>query len=309
MKKLAVVTGGAGFIGSHLVDDLVRRGWSVAVLDDLSTGVKGNVNPRARLHVADIRTPKAARLIEKLKPDVVFHLAAQVSVPISLDQPVRDADINLLATVRLMEAASDAGVKRFVLASSAAVFPTKASRIPTDESEPVGPQSPYGIAKYADERYGLFFRTTRGLPFVALRFANVYGPRQSQRGEAGVVAVFAKRMLTDQDVMVNGSGKQTRDFIYVGDAVRAMVAAANDPHAEGPYHVGTGVETTIADLYRRLSDATGYTKKPRRGPADVNAPYRSALDSKRIRRELGWKPTVGLDEGIRKTVTWFRKNA
>jgi len=310
MKRLAVVTGGAGFIGSHLVDALIRRNWKVAVIDDLSAGLKQNVHPRARLFVADIRTPKAARLIEKLKPDAVFHLAAQVSVPVSLEQPVRDAETNILAAVKLMDAAARAGVKRFVIASSAAVFPTKASRIPVDETEPVGPQSPYGIAKYAAERYGMFFRTTRGLPFVALRFANVYGPRQSQRGEAGVVAVFAKRMLAGKDVTVNGTGKQTRDFIYVGDAVAAMMAAAaGQPMADGPYHVGTGIETSISDLYRRMADATGYGKKPTKGPADVNAPFRSALDSSKIRRQLGWKPKVGLDEGLRKTVAWFRQNA
>jgi UDP-glucose 4-epimerase len=271
--------------------------------------VKANVHPRARLFVADIRTPKAARLIETLKPDAVFHLAAQVSVPVSLEQPVRDADVNLLGAVRLMEAASDAGVKRFVLASSAAVFPTIPSRIPTDETEPVGPQSPYGIAKYADERYGLFFRTVRRLPFVALRFANVYGPRQSQRGEAGVVAVFAKRMLAGDAVAVNGTGKQTRDFVYVGDVVSALIAVANRPKAEGPYHVGTGVETSIADLYHRMATAAGYAMKKQKGPADMNAPLRSALDSRKIRKELGWKPTVGLDEGIRKTVSWFKQNA
>lgn len=309
MQKLAVVTGGAGFIGSHLVDSLLRRNWKVAVIDDLSTGLKENVHPRARLLVADIRTPKAARLVEKLKPDAVFHLAAQASVPVSLEQPVRDAEVNLLGTIRLMEAASDAGVRKFVFASSAAVFPTTASKIPTDESEPVGPQSPYGIAKYADERYGLFFRMTRGLPFVALRFANVYGPRQSQRGEAGVVAVFVKRMLAGADVTINGMGKQTRDFIYVGDAVRAMIAVVGDSKAAGPFHVGTGIETKIADLYRRLAACAGYAKRPKRGPADVNAPFRSALDSTRIRKELGWKSKVGLSEGLEKTVAWFRKRA
>ncbi|MFH1078452.1 MAG: NAD-dependent epimerase/dehydratase family protein, partial [Patescibacteria group bacterium] len=200
MKQLALVTGGAGFIGSHLTDALLVAGWKVAVIDDLSTGSRKNVPSGAALHVMDLRKRVATDFVRKLKPQAVFHLGAQVNVPRSIEEPVFDAESNILATVKLLEAASDSGVKRFVFASSAAVFPTVASRIPTDETEPVGPQSPYGIAKYAGERFGAFFRSSRGLPFVALRFANVYGPRQGREGEAGVVATFAGRMLAGESL-------------------------------------------------------------------------------------------------------------
>ncbi|MBU1348587.1 NAD-dependent epimerase/dehydratase family protein, partial [Patescibacteria group bacterium] len=204
MRQLAVVTGGAGFIGSHLTDALVGRGWDVAIVDDLSTGSRKNVSPGATLHVVDIRKPAAAALIRKLKPHAVFHLGAQVSVTESLKRPATDAETNLLATTNLLEASADAKVKRFVFASSAAVFGTLDMPLPMDESAPIAPESPYGITKYAGERFGAFYRSSRKLPFVALRFANVYGPRQSRVGEAGVVATFAKRMLAKQPVRVNG---------------------------------------------------------------------------------------------------------
>lgn len=306
MKRLVLVTGGAGFIGSHLTDALVGRGWDVAILDDLSTGSRKNVSPGATFHVVDIRKPAAAALVRKLKPAAVFHLGAQVSVTESLKRPATDIETNLLATTNLLEASADAGVKRFVFASSAAVFGTGVVPLPTDEDAPIAPVSPYGITKYAGERFGVFYRSSRKLPFVALRFANVYGPRQSRVGEAGVIAVFVKRMLAKQAVTINGDGMQTRDFVYVTDVVDAMLAAHDRPKAEGPYHVGTGVETPIADLFRRMAKETGYAKSPRKGPKDKSAVERSSLDSRKVKRELGWMPKVGLDEGLHETVAWFR---
>ncbi|MCI0479858.1 NAD-dependent epimerase/dehydratase family protein [Candidatus Uhrbacteria bacterium] len=309
MKKLALVTGGAGFIGSHLTDVLVGRGWDVAILDDLSTGSRKNVSPGATLHVVDIRKPAAAALVRKLKPAAVFHLGAQVSVTESLKRPAKDIETNLLATTNLLEASADVGVKRFVFASSAAVFGTLDVPLPTDESATVAPASPYGITKYAGERFCAFYRSARKLPTVALRFANVYGPRQSRVGEAGVIAVFAKRMLAKQAVAVNGDGTQTRDFVYVTDVVDAMLAALDRPKAAGPYHIGTGVETTIRDLFTKMTKETGYRSRARKGPKDRDAVVRSALDARRAKLEIGWMPKVGLDEGLHETVAWFREQA
>ncbi|MCC6563596.1 NAD-dependent epimerase/dehydratase family protein, partial [Candidatus Uhrbacteria bacterium] len=238
MARLAVVTGGAGFIGSHLVDRLIQEDWSVVVIDNLSTGSKKNVNPAAKFLKIDIRKPAAAKLIRKLKPQAVFHLAAQASVPESVKNPIGDAETNLHATLHLLDAAADAKVKRFVFAGTGGALSSEKTRLPTDEEHASEPTSPYAIAKVAAERYGAFYRLSRGLPFVSLRFANVFGPRQNPHGEAGVVAIFSKRMLKGESVKVNGTGKQTRDYIYVGDVVDAMMAALEVQKAEGPYHVG-----------------------------------------------------------------------
>lgn len=307
MSKLAVVTGGAGFIGSHLVDRLIKERWSVVVIDDLSTGSRKNVNPKATLKILDIRKPQASAVIRKLKPRAVFHLAAQASVPESVKNPIKDAETNLHATLQLLEAASASGVKRFVFAGTGGALSSEKTRLPTDEEHASEPTSPYAIAKVASERYGAFYRLSRGLPFVSLRFANVYGPRQNPHGEAGVVAIFSKRMLHGDPVRVNGTGKQTRDYIYVGDVVEAMMVALEVPKAEGPYHVGTGVEISVNDLFKRMAKLTGYKKKPLKGPADVGAPFRSSLDSSKIRKELDWAAATSLDEGLWLTVDWFRR--
>lgn len=307
MAKMALVTGGAGFIGSHLVDRLVAEDWDVLVVDDLSTGSRKNLNKHAAFKKLDIRKPNAAKLIRKLKPDAVFHLAAQASVPASVKDPINDAEVNLHATLRLLQAASDAKVKRFVFAGTGGALSSEKTVLPTDEDHTIEPTSPYAIAKVASERYGAFYRLAYKLPFVSLRFANVYGPRQNPHGEAGVVAIFSKRMLKGEPIKINGDGKQTRDFIYVSDVVDAMMAALEVRKAEGPYHVGTGVEVSINDLFKRLAKMTGYTKKPQKGPADIGAPRRSSLDSNKIRQELDWTATTSLTEGLRLTVDWFRR--
>ena len=309
MAKLAMVTGGAGFIGSHLVDRLIQEDWGVVVIDNLSTGFRKHVNPAAKLIKIDIRKPKVAKLIKKLKPQAVFHLAAQASVPESVKNPIKDAETNLHATLQLLDASAEAGVKRFVFAGTGGALSSEKTRLPTDEEHASEPTSPYAIAKVAAERYGAFYRLSRGLPFVSLRFANVYGPRQNPHGEAGVVAIFSKRMLKNESVRVNGTGKQTRDYIYVGDVVEALMAALSAPRVEGPYHVGTGVEVSVLDLYKRLSKLIGYTKKSLKGPADIGAPSRSSLDSSKIRKELDWAATTSLQEGLWLTVDWFRTNA
>ncbi len=307
MAKLAVVTGGAGFIGSHLVDRLLKEKWEVVVIDNLSTGFKSNVNPAAKFQKIDIRKPAAAKLIRKLKPQAVFHLAAQASVPESVKNPIADAEINLHATLHLLDAAADAKVKRFIFAGTGGALSSEKTRLPTDEEHASEPTSPYAIAKVAAERYGAFYRLSRGLPFVSLRFANVYGPRQNPNGEAGVIAIFSKRMVKDEALKINGTGKQTRDYIYVGDVVDAIMAVLEVSKAEGPYHVGNGMEVSINDLFKYLAKLTGYKKKPLRGPADIGAPLRSSLDSSKIRKDLDWAATTTLEEGLWLTVDWFRK--
>lgn len=305
MSKRAVVTGGAGFIGSHLVDALLAKKWDVVVVDDLSTGSKRNLDLRATLKVLDIRKPTAAALIRSLKPQAVFHLAAQASVPVSVKDPVTDAETNVLATIRLLEAAAGAKVKRFVFAGTGGALSSEETRLPTNELYASAPASPYAIAKVASEQYGAFFRRAKKLPFISLRFANVYGPRQNPHGEAGVVAIFCKRMLAGETLKINGTGKQTRDYVYVSDVVAAMMRTLEKPKAEGPYNVGTGVETSVNDIFRRLAAITGYDKKPQRGPVDIGAPLRSSLDASKIRHEIGWKPHISLNDGLRQTVEWF----
>ncbi|MCC7523135.1 NAD-dependent epimerase/dehydratase family protein [Candidatus Uhrbacteria bacterium] len=307
MKKLAIVTGGAGFIGSHLVDRLLIEGWSVEVIDDLSTGSKANVNPKAKLHMLDIRNPNAADLIRKKKPQVVFHLAAQASVSVSVKDPIRDAETNLHATLALLEAASETKVKRFVFAGTGGALSSEHVRVPTDEEHAAEPASPYAIAKVASEYYGAFYRLAKKLPFISLRLANVYGPRQNPHGEAGVIAIFTKRMLKGEPVKINGSGQQTRDYIYVEDIIEAFMASIRHKDAIGPFHIGTGRETSVNDLFKKLADLTGYNRKPGKGPADIGAPTRSALKSKKAYKELGWSALTPLDEGLWLTVDWFKR--
>ncbi len=305
--KTAIVTGGAGFIGSHLVDALIKKGYKTIVVDDLSTGSKDNLNPKAEFKKMDIREPSAATLVKRLKPDVIFHLAAQASVPVSVKDPVMDAETNVMATLRLMEAAAEVKVGKFIFAGTGGALSSEKVKLPTDEKNAAAPQSPYAIAKVASEYYGAFFRAARGLPFTSFRFANVYGPRQNPHGEAGVIAIFCKRMLAKEPVRINGTGLQTRDYIYVADVVDALLKGLDRTKTAGPYHVGTGKETSVKELFERLSRLNGYGEKPVKGPADIGAPKRSALDSRKLRRETGWKPKTSLEQGLRTTAGWFKK--
>lgn len=309
MPKRAFVTGGAGFIGSHLVDALLAKGWDVTVVDNLSTGSKKNLDRRAHFKKMDVRSPRAAKFVMRKKPDALFHLAAQASVPESIKNPVQDAEINLHATLRLLEAASRAKVKRFIFAGTGGALSSEMTRLPTDEVHAGAPTSPYAIAKVGSEYYGAFYRAWRKLNFTSFRFANVYGPRQNPHGEAGVVAIFCKRMLAGLPVQINGTGLQTRDYVYVSDVVDAMMRGLRYPRAAGPYHVGTGIETNVHSLYKKLAALTGYRFKPKRGPADIGAPLRSALDSSRLTHDLGWRPEVKLSAGLAQTVEWFRDQA
>jgi len=302
--KHVVVTGGAGFIGSHLVDAYLERGWRVSIIDNLSTGDRKNVNPRAELHVADLRD--SLDLIDKLRPDLVNHQAAQVDVRLSVSDPAADAEVNVLASLRLLQKSLEAGVKRFVFASSGGAIYGDPVFAPQSEEHPLQPMSPYGCAKLAVEYYMNYYRAVHALSSVAMRYANVYGPRQSSKGEAGVVAIFADRLLRGQPVTINGSGEQTRDYTFVGDVVAANMAVSERPELTGAFNVGTGVETSVNDLYRSMTSILGISKPADHGPAKQGEQMRSVLDGSRLRGTAGLRPPTDFASGLRLTIESFR---
>lgn len=307
--KTALVTGGAGFIGSHVVDALIKRRIKVYVVDDLSTGKKANLNPNATLYKLSILNPAVPKLIAKLKPDVVFHLAAQLDVRCSVDDPPSDANVNIMGTLLVAHAAAKAGVKKFVFTSSGGAMFSDDVRLPCSEAVPADPIAPYGIAKRAAEMYLAFEHRIHGLPYVVLRLANVYGPRQSlSGGYAGVISKFSQTMLARKQCMITGTGKQTRDYVYVGDVVRAQMIAM-ETGASGIFHIGTGVQTSVRDLFKKINALTNAGQKEAYVPACVGEVMRSALDASKAARELGWKPEVPLDDGLKRTVDWFAKHA
>jgi UDP-glucose 4-epimerase len=302
----ALVTGGAGFVGSHLVDRLLADGYSVCVVDDLSTGSTNNVSPNAEFHRVDIcDTTPLHDVIVRFRPDVVFHAAAQTDVRRSIREPDFDARVNVVGGVNVLRAAAAAGVRRIVYASSAAVYGNPA-RVPVSETEPTRPISEYGASKLAFEHY-LGAYSARGLiEYAALRYANVYGPRQRSTGEAGVVSIFTRQMIAGEPVTIFGDGSKTRDYIYVGDVVEATVRAAAGPSGVVA-NVGWGREVSDLELFRAVADATGYAKKPtftadRRG--DV---ARSCLDAGVAERTWGWRPSVSLPDGVRRVVEHARE--
>jgi UDP-glucose 4-epimerase len=301
-----VVTGGAGFIGSHVVDRCLAAGHSVAVVDDLSTGRRALVNPAARLHVVDIRSPALHDVVRAERPGAVVHLAAQAAVSRSVADPRFDADVNVLGSINLLEACREARVERVVYASTGGAAYGDTDVLPTPEDHPTRPASPYGVSKVAVELYLACWDTLHGLSSMALRFANVYGPRQSPHGEAGVVAIFCHRILAGEPCIINGDGLQTRDYVYVEDVAEACVLALAHPSATGPVNLGTGVESTVVALFERLRAVAGGPAEARHGPARPGEQRRSVLDATRARQLLGWTPRVGLDEGLRRTFAAFR---
>ncbi|MEK7073336.1 MAG: GDP-mannose 4,6-dehydratase [Patescibacteria group bacterium] len=304
-----LVTGGAGFIGSHLVDALVARGHRVTVLDDLSTGSRGNINPRAQFVRGDVAGPVAERLVKRLKPDVIYHLAAQKDVRLSVNDPVADARVNVLGLLTLMRGAmAVGGVKRFIFTSTGGAIYGGADVLPTPEDYPARPLSPYGASKLASELYLSSYRLTGLLPFVSLRLGNVYGPRQSPQSEAGVVATWTGMLAAGKRPMVYGDGKQTRDFVYVADVVRALLMALRKG-SYGTFNIGTGEETSVNTLLRMMRAVTGSDLRPIYAPARPGEERRSVLAIARARRVLGWKPQVSLEQGIAKTVSWHARTS
>ena len=303
-----LVTGGAGFIGSHIVEELLRARYRVDILDDLSTGDRRRVPPKARFIRGDVRDGRRLRdLLRRRRVSAVIHLAAQVNVRVSIADPTRDASLNVMGGLALLQACAEAGVGRLVFASSGGAIYGDQDRYPCHETAPARPNSPYGVAKLSFEHYARAFETASRLRTVHLRLANVYGPRQDPRGEAGVVAIFSERMLKGRPARVFGDGLQTRDYVFVEDVARAFRAGLRA--RPGVYNVGTGLETTVNTLVREIADRTGFS-----GPAVHEPPIggevrRNVLDIRRARRVLRWAPRVRLEEGLDRTVDWFKERA
>ncbi|ATB33345.1 SDR family oxidoreductase [Melittangium boletus] len=306
MKVL--VTGGAGFIGSHVCDAFVKAGHEVIALDNLSSGKKENLDPRVRLEVADIRSPEAAQLVRSERPQVLLHLAAQMDVRRSVEDPRFDADANILGFLNLLEAGRASGVQKVVFSSTGGAIYGEQDVFPAPETHATRPISPYGVSKASGELYLNYYKAQYGMKYVALRYANVYGPRQNPHGEAGVVSIFCTRLLAGQDCTIYGEGKQTRDFVYVEDVARANLLAAEADYS-GPINIGTGVETDINRLFSLLAQSAGVSKSPGHAPGRPGEQMRSCIDNRRAQEVLGWRPTVELAEGARRTVEYFRREA
>ncbi|MFA6035257.1 MAG: NAD-dependent epimerase/dehydratase family protein [Myxococcota bacterium] len=300
-----IVTGGAGFIASNIVDGLVAAGHQVAVVDSLVTGKRSNLNPRAEFHQLDIRSAECAEFIRSFRPDFVDHHAAQIDVRKSVADPAFDAQTNVVGMINVIQASLEAGVKKMVFSSSGGAMYGEQEIFPAPESHPCRPASPYGLTKQIGELYLEWYARTYGLKYVALRYANIYGPRQDPLGEAGVVAIFTGRMLEGKSVTIFGDGGQTRDFVFVGDVVRANMAALESGHT-GSVNIGTGMETSVNEVYRVLAEATGYRAPAIYEPQRPGEQRRSVIDPAHAVNAIGWRPQVGFAEGIKRTVAWAR---
>ena len=304
MKVL--VTGGAGFIGSHVVDEYIANGYEVVVVDDLSTGRLSNLNPAATFYKLDIRSPQMAELFKKEKPDYVNHHAAQMDVRRSVVDPLFDADVNILGSINLIECAKKHQVKRFVYISTGGAVYGEPEYLPCDEAHPINPICQYGASKHTVEHYLYMYHQLYGLEYVVLRYPNVYGPRQDPHGEAGVVAIFTRQMQGGKQAVINGDGEQQRDFIYVGDCAWANLLALQARNGAAIYNLGSGVGTSINEIFKVLEEITGYKLSRVYGPAKAGETRQIYLDATRAKQELGWTPTVGLEEGLRLTVEYFK---
>jgi UDP-glucose 4-epimerase len=296
----AVVTGGAGFIGSHVADRLVARGDEVHVLDNLSSGKRENVPDGATLHEGDIRTD-AERVFDEVRPEACFHLAAQIDVRVSVERPDVDAEVNVIGTVRVLEAARKHGTKVVFSSTGGAIY-GECDR-PAPEESPRQPLAPYGTSKLAAEEYLAMYNRLYGTSHVSMRYGNVYGPRQDAHGEAGVVAIFMSRLRDGETPRIFGDGEQTRDYVYVGDVAAATLAGFG--HDGSVFNVGTSIETSVLELYERVQGVSGVEREPEFAPARAGELQRSVLDASRAHRELGWQPGHSLDEGLAETWAFF----
>lgn len=304
MKML--VTGGAGFIGSHLVDALLEKGHSVAIIDNMITGQKENINPNARFYEFDIRNKEIQAVFEKERFDVVFHQAAQLDVRKSVSDPGYDADVNIIGTLNLLQASVATGVKQFLFASSGGAMYGEQVEYPASEEHPCWPSSPYGVTKLTCERYIYYYGLNFGLKYQLMRYANVYGPRQNAHGEAGVVAIFSDKLLNGEQPLINGDGKQTRDYVYVHDVVRANLLAME--HGENDYfNVGTAIETNVNEIFQVLNEASGANMPEKHVEVKAGEQMRSVLSFQKAKRILGWEPQVNLQKGLAETIAYFKE--
>jgi UDP-glucose 4-epimerase len=304
-SRTVCVTGGAGFIGSHVAEALVGVGHRVLIVDDLSSGRKENVPAGAELHCLDIRSPAAAALVADSGVEALVHHAAQIDVRRSVADPRLDADINILGMLNLLEAGRKAALRSVVLASTGGAIYGEQDYFPADERHPTRPLSPYGVAKLAAERYLYFYHAQYGLDVACLRYANVYGPRQSPHGEAGVVAIFIDRLLAGHDAVINGDGLQTRDYVFVGDVVAANLAALGLA-GFNVLNVGTGVETSVMELYAAIAAILGCGRAPRHAEGKPGEQRRSAISAALLERTAGVRVATPLADGLRATAEWFR---
>jgi len=305
MKVL--VTGGAGFIGSHVVDTLISAGYEVVVVDDLSTGRLSNLNPAATFYQVDIRSPQLAEVFEKERPDYVDHHAAQMDVRRSIADPLFDAEVNVIGSINLIECCRRYGVKRLIYISTGGAVYGEPEYLPCDEAHPVNPICPYGASKHTVEHYLYMYQQNYGLDYIVLRYPNVYGPRQDPHGEAGVVAIFTGQMLAGGQVVINGDGEQQRDFVYVEDCAQANLMAMTSQNANQIYNLGYGRGTTVNEIFTTLKNITGYQLAATHGAAKVGETRQIYLDATKAQKELGWKPTVDLEEGLQRTADYFKR--
>jgi len=300
-----LVTGGAGFIASHVVDAFVNEGHEVLIVDDLSSGRHENLNSRARFYQVDVQSAEIADIMARERPEALCHHAAQMDVRRSVADPIFDARVNLVGLLNLLEQGRQHGLRRVLFASTGGAIYGEQDVFPAPETHPTAPLSPYGVAKLASERYLYFYAQAYGISYTAMRYANVYGPRQNPHGEAGVVAIFTEKLLRGEEPVINGDGKQTRDYVFVGDLVRANVAALTADFT-GALNLGTGRETDVNELFGLLCRECGVTVPERHGPGKPGEQRRSAIDNRLAGQVLGWRPEVDLAEGLRETVAFFR---
>ncbi|MBI5253765.1 MAG: SDR family oxidoreductase [Euryarchaeota archaeon] len=298
-----LVTGGAGFIGSHIVDSLISEGHDVIVLDDLSEGKREHVNKSAKFYKSGLNDAGLGKIFQKEKIEVVFHQAAQVSVRESLDNPIFDADVNIKGTINLLECCRE--VDKIIYASSGGAVYGEPKYLPVDEEHPTNPLSPYGVSKYIAEKYLQVYKELYGLNYAALRYGNVYGPRQDPYGEAGVVAIFANKMLRSERPMINGDGTQTRDFVYVSDIVRANLLAIE--RGKNIYNITAGKETSVNEIFAAIKKILNTNVEPEHAPPIKGEVRRIYLNIEKAERELGWKPEVELEEGIKNLLEYMRQ--
>ncbi len=300
-----LVTGGAGFIGSHTVDGYIEQGHDVVVIDDLSTGKAENVNQRASFVKVGIEDPSVEEIFREHNPEVLNHHAAQMDVRRSVENPLFDAGVNLLGTLNLLQNCIKYDVKKVVFASSGGTVYGEQEKFPADEEHPLKPLSPYGVSKLAGEKYLYFYKMAHGLDYTALRYANVYGPRQNPHGEAGVVAIFIQKLLSGEQPVINGDGLQTRDFVYVEDVAQANIVALEGDKS-GEFNIGTGIETDINTVFRKLLEITGIDAEEVHAPAKPGEQQRSVIDNNKARGILNWSPGISLEDGLKKTVEFFQ---
>jgi len=302
-----LITGGAGFIGSHVGDLLIENNYEVAVVDNLTTGKLENINPKAVFYKCDIRDSEIFKIIETVKPQIIIHKAAQLSVRNSVEDPVNDANINIIGGLNVLEACRKLKVEKVIFASSGGVVYGEQQYFPADENHPTKPISPYGVAKLTFEKYLYYYNYTFGLKYTALRYANIYGPRQDPYGEAGVVAIFSKKLLSNEQPVINGDGKQTRDYVFVKDVAAANLAAVRSDFT-GEVNIGTGVETDVNKLFDIMKNAAGQKDlKEVHAPAKEGEQIRSVLSYKKAKEILGWEPKMELKMGLTQTYDWFKE--